>query len=87
MLVLEEWAPFGLKTDAGFFLAGSVSPVNELSSIVRSTASNNRKSAGTRSPTFSSTISPGTNSLARNVSGDPSLKLQQIKSKLVVLIK
>lgn len=75
MLVLEACAPFGLETGAVLFLAGSVSPVKLLSSIVRSIASKSLKSAGTLSPTFNITISPGTSSLARNVSGEPSLKL------------
>lgn len=79
MLVLEAWAPFGLSTAAVLFLAGSVSPVKLLSSMVRSMASNNRKSAGTLSPTFKITTSPGTNSLARNVSGELSLKLRKIQ--------
>lgn len=78
MFVFEECAPFGLITESVFFFAGSVSPVNELSSIVRSMASNNLISAGTLSPTFNRTMSPGTNSRARKVSAVPSLKLKSI---------
>lgn len=51
--------------------------MKELSSIVRSTDSNNLISAGTLSPIFNITMSPGTNSLAKKVSGEPSLKLQE----------
>lgn len=80
IFVFEECAPFGLITESMFFFAGSVSPVKELSSIVRSLASIKRISAGTLSPTFKSTISPGTNSLAKKVSADPSLVLEKFQS-------
>lgn len=80
-LVEEEWAPFDLKTGAVFFVHGSVSPVKLLSSMVRSTDSKSRRSAGTLSPTFNRTISPGTSSLARNVSGVPSRRLGKKQTK------
>lgn len=57
--------------------------MKELSSIVRSMASNNLISAGTLSPTFNKTMSPGTNSRAKKVSGDPSLELK-MKSKICI---
>lgn len=76
MFMLEACAPLGLMTAAVFFLAGSVSPVKLLSSISKSMVSNRRRSAGTLSPTLSMTTSPGTNSLARNVSAVPSRKLE-----------
>lgn len=55
------------------FLRAVVSPVKLLSSISRSTALNNRISAGIRSPVVKLTISPGTSSFASMWSVWPSL--------------
>mmetsp|Transcript_40529 Transcript_40529/g.95275 ORF Transcript_40529/g.95275 Transcript_40529/m.95275 type:complete len:214 (+) Transcript_40529:443-1084(+) len=54
------------------FLISSLSPVNKASLAKTSTTSMRRQSAGTPSPVFSSTKSPGTISIASISCGDPS---------------
>lgn len=74
-IFLFDVNPLVLSKGAVDFCAGSVSPVKLLSSIAKSIASNILISAGTLSPIFKYTISPGTKLRARNVSNRPSLKL------------
>lgn len=74
MLIRSPTPVSPLRSRRGSFMTGRDSPVSKASSVSKFMTSNNLRSAGTTSPVFNSTMSPGTTVLLGMWSMIPSLR-------------